>query len=139
MRRTLFAGAALLVATGCGGTGTPGISAAEEHDQIVEYVQCLRQHGVEAPDPPPGENSIRIKANSPEQGEAAEQACKQYAPKAVSAEHNSEDDEKMLKLARCLRARGLDVADPQPGKGIKLPDGDQHKQALQDCVREVEG
>jgi hypothetical protein len=140
MRRTFLAtAAALLVVTGCGGTGTPGVSFAEEHDQILKYVQCLRKQGVEAPDPPPGENSIRMHAASPEQGEAAQQACKQYAPKTGGGEHNSEEDEHMLKLAKCLRARGLDVADPQPGKGIKMPDGDQHKQDLQECVREVQG
>ncbi|MDF5756198.1 hypothetical protein [Spongiactinospora sp. TRM90649] len=138
MRRTLFAGAALLLATGCGTTGTPGVSPAQEHDQIIKYVQCLRQHGVEAPDPPPGENSLRIKAGSPEKGQAAQEACKQHAPKTGGGPNNADDDEDMLELARCLRERGLDVADPQPGKGVRIPDGDRNEQLVQACTREAE-
>jgi predicted small lipoprotein YifL len=150
MKRTLFktllAVAALVLVTGCGtrGTrGTPGVAAADEHDQVVRYARCLRAHGVNAPDPPAGDNDIRIQGASPAQEEAARQACKQSAPKAAGGEPSAEESDKLLKIARCMRAHGVSVADPQPGQGLNLPKDEQNaqknKQLLAACLREVGG
>ncbi|HEY5986311.1 MAG TPA: hypothetical protein VIV12_08050 [Streptosporangiaceae bacterium] len=143
MFKTLFAVAALVLVTGCGTRGTPGASATDEHDQVLKYVKCLREHGVNAPDPPAGEDTIRIQGASPAQEEAARQACKQHAPEQVGGEDSSEQSDKLLKIARCMRAHGVSVADPQPGQGLNLPKDDQNaqknKQVLGSCLREVGG
>jgi hypothetical protein len=141
--KTLFAVAALVLVVGCGTRGTPGAAAADEHDQVVRYARCLREHGVNAPDPPAGDNDIRIQGASPAQEEAARQACKRYAPNAAGGEPSAEESDKLLKIARCMRAHGVSVADPQPGQGLNLPKDEQNaqknKQLLAACLREVGG
>jgi predicted small lipoprotein YifL len=144
--KTLLAVAALVLVTGCGtrGTrGTPGVAATDEHDQVVKYARCLREHGVNAPDPPAGDNDIRIQGASPAQEEAARQACKQSAPNAAGGAPSAEESDKLLKIARCMRAHGVSVADPQPGQGLNLPKDEQNaqknKQVLAACLREVGG
>jgi hypothetical protein len=143
--KTLFAVVALVLATGCGTRGTRGMpgATADEHDQVVKYARCLREHGVNAPDPPAGENTIRIQGASPAQEEAARQACKQSAPKAAGGAQSAEESDQLLKIARCMRAHGVSVADPQPGQGLNLPKDEQNaqknKQLLAACLREVGG
>jgi hypothetical protein len=37
----------------------------------------------------------------------------------------------MVRLARCLRRHGVNVADPQPGQPLKINDQGQDRQQLQ--------
>jgi hypothetical protein len=57
-----------------------------------------------------------------------------------SGTENLSQDEKGVKFAQCLREHGLDIADPEPGKGIQLKFGpesglsrEQVDKAMEDC------
>ncbi|MFG1703147.1 hypothetical protein ACFLIM_08135 [Nonomuraea sp. M3C6] len=53
----------------------------QDFDQMVKFAQCMRQHGVDMPDPKPGEGlRIQMRGGSKEKLEAAQQACEQYQP-----------------------------------------------------------
>ncbi|MGW0199927.1 hypothetical protein [Nonomuraea sp. NPDC003201] len=53
----------------------------QDYDQMVKFAQCMRQHGVDMPDPKPGEGMrFEIKNGSQQKVEAAHKACEQYAP-----------------------------------------------------------
>jgi hypothetical protein len=50
-------------------------------DQMLKFAQCMRQHGVNVPDPQPGEGiRLRMEKGSAAKVEAAHKACQQYAP-----------------------------------------------------------
>jgi hypothetical protein len=55
--------------------------------------------------------------------------------------HDGANSDRTVRLARCLRRHGVNVADPQPGQPLKLDDQDQDRQELQQanqaCQREV--
>ncbi|MFF0446863.1 hypothetical protein ACFYT4_10680 [Streptomyces sp. NPDC004609] len=120
---------ALLLAalTGCGSSGDTGEAAGAESPSPkagrdgVAYATCLREQGIDAADPA-ADGGSRIKV--PEGGEAklkaAEAACKKYAPEDRDTPGDPNAHDKDLKLARCLRANGLDVKDPQSGKPLEL-------------------
>lgn len=63
-----------------------------------------------------------------------------YRPEAKNP-HDGADSDRMVRLARCLRRHGVNVADPQPGQPVKLDDQGQDRQGLQQaneaCQREV--
>jgi hypothetical protein len=116
---TLAAGALTLVACGeeeAGGSG--GKSDRESaRNAALEYAQCMREHGVDMPDPQfdgggimqrgPDENTPRATM------EKAEDACKQIREAMEPREPPSEEQQKEMKEAalahaRCMREHGID-------------------------------
>jgi hypothetical protein len=65
-------------------TTSPGNSGKDFKQMALAYARCVRQHGINIPDPKPGEG-IGVdgsKGVNPEDPKfkAADQACQQYAP-----------------------------------------------------------
>ena len=119
----------------------------------LDYAKCMREHGVDMPDPqvdeqgrvtmrigrPGGQGGARP---DPEKLQAAEQACGglmgggdgpgQIDPKARDA---------MVDYARCMRSRGVDMPDPNDDTGGIVvrkgegpdPDSAQFKEADKAC------
>ncbi|MEV1177045.1 hypothetical protein [Nonomuraea sp. NPDC049784] len=53
----------------------------QDYDQAVKFAQCMRQHGIDMPDPKPGEGMrFEIKNGSEQKIEAAHKACEHLAP-----------------------------------------------------------
>ncbi|MFF4417407.1 hypothetical protein ACFYY8_33200 [Streptosporangium sp. NPDC001559] len=137
--------AAALVLTGCGtdsgqnaqtGTSTPNVQ-----DQGVAYARCMRENGVNMPDPDPNRpGAITIpKSGNTAALQAAMKACQQYLPvKAQEKMGGSEDMDRMVAIARCLREKGVDAPDPQPGQGLTIRDrlnDPKVQQALMACQK----
>lgn len=53
----------------------------ERYDQMVKYAQCMREHGIDMPDPKPGEPiRLRITKDQEAKAEEAKEACRHLAP-----------------------------------------------------------
>jgi hypothetical protein len=53
----------------------------EVRDRMLKFAQCMRQHGINVPDPQPGGGiQLRVPEGSQAKMEAAQKACRQYAP-----------------------------------------------------------
>ena len=69
---------------------------AQEQQQMLQFARCMRQHGVNLPDPKPGGgiaidgDLLNVKPDSPE-FKAAEQACQQYMPNGGERRTSSGD------------------------------------------------
>jgi hypothetical protein len=138
MKRLIFT-LAFLVA-GCG--VIPGLGAdGKEHDQLVKYAQCLRQQGVNATDPPAGEDSFKLDAGGvpKDKLDAALKTCKKYAPQEEPP--SAEDLDRMRKTAACLRKNGIDASDPTAAEpGIRVdspPPGKDIDAIMAACQKEV--
>lgn len=138
----LALGAALLLA-GCGSKGdeaskvasisTPPSSGAasadnssgkSDEDRMREFAKCMRDHGVDMPDPKPGEGggmAITLGGDPADQGkmESAQKACKQFLPNGGEPKPlDPAELDKMRQQAKCMREHGIDMPDPDPtGKG----------------------
>lgn len=56
---------------------------AASRDRMVKFAQCMRQHGIDMPDPgPDGSFKARIKKGEEAKMDQAQTACKEYAPGA---------------------------------------------------------
>jgi hypothetical protein len=92
-------------------------------DAMLAYTKCMREHGVDMPDPQPGQRGIRLMAPegvTPEEMEEAEGACRKHlddleAPE-LSEEQQKEFQEAALAHARCMREHGIDIPDPTFGE-----------------------
>jgi hypothetical protein len=157
MTRTPIAGAVLAVALavaacgggqsgpqvagsgGGGGTTAAAPTSTDPQDSLLGFAQCMRQHGVNIPDPRPGQGQITMPTGIPsERLQPAMQACQTYLSQGLGK--NPDDpaaQDRALKEAQCLRQHGFDVADPQPGSPLTVHGANakdpRFTQAVQDC------
>jgi hypothetical protein len=108
-------------------SASPTVNA---QDAQLKYAQCMRENGVDVPDPEPGK-PIRItgngdKANYDKMQEAQKKCQPILQEGGVLPQGNDpQQADAMLKFAQCMREHGVDVPDPKPGEGVKIqaPEG----------------
>jgi hypothetical protein len=124
----LVVGAASALLAACGGSGAGGGGGAGEgiDSKELAFAACLRKAGIDAPDPqrgPGGEIRQMInvpKGISPQRVDQIRKDCQRksgFSPKPPSKEEQARFRDAALKFARCMRAHGVNVPDPQPGSG----------------------
>ncbi|BCJ44832.1 hypothetical protein GCM10010168_16450 [Actinoplanes ianthinogenes] len=148
------AGADPTVATAqsAGPDGKPTASAtpSDDPDAPVKFAKCMREHGMTwFPDPVEGRQTLKLPRNvKPEDFEAAQQACKQWAPdRATGEKPNAEDMEKIRQMAKCMRENGVpNFPDPNPDGGIGIdkklgidPESPTFKAAEKKCEQFMPG
>lgn len=107
-------------------------SEADREEALLEYAQCMRDNGIDMPDPQSGEEggvaivigeegeeppSSDEMAEMDEKMAAAEEACGDLLENAqgtieVDPEQQAEMREQMLNFAQCMRDHGIDYPDP---------------------------
>src|SRR5690348_532327 len=114
----LVALAATATLAGCGadekpGSGT-GTQEAANRKAMLDYAQCMRDNGVDMPDPQfsGGRVTQKMKAPSnPETMRTAEKACAKYRAQIKAPEMSDADKEEFKKAAlenaRCMREHGI--------------------------------
>lgn len=135
---TLLAVPLLLFAAACGddgseaatdgGTGTEEPSATASEDQAVEFARCMRENGIDVPDPDPDTGRVQLPTDGSididsDEFLAAFEACQEFAQFGSGEDgQNPADDpetqEAMLEFAQCMRDNGVDMSDPQAGEGF---------------------
>jgi hypothetical protein len=114
-----------------GGSATPTTSGSKagggkdlsnDLPQALAWARCMRQHGVNLPDPQlSGDGGIiqrfpRGVGKGPDDPKfrAAEQACRQYQPDGGQPGRPSpQEQQEALAFARCMRQHGISMPDPQ--------------------------
>jgi hypothetical protein len=116
-----------------GGDGSGTVSEEEREEAALEYAQCMREHGIDMPDPVNGRFELSSTPGDQEDLEEAEEACgdilQDVAPQ-LSEEQESELQDATLEFARCMREHGIDFPDPEfeEGGGIlmRMPEGTEN-------------
>src|SRR3954447_14610630 len=118
-----FAAAASLVACGAAEDPSKPASAqtqeAKNRKAMLDVAKCMRDHGVDMPDPQFNGGNVTQKMHKPVNKDTmrtAEKACAKYralikAPD-MSDEKKEEFKKAALKNARCMREHGIDFPDP---------------------------
>ncbi|TDV37759.1 hypothetical protein [Actinophytocola oryzae] len=132
MRRVGFLlGALLFAVTACGSDGPePQPEESSESQQLMlKYAQCMRDNGVDLPDPVEGKaGSLYEDVDQDSQAfTTADKVCSPILQglvddRAAKDGGQGPDEDQMLELAECLREHGVDVQDPVPG--AEKPFGD---------------
>jgi hypothetical protein len=154
--------AAALALAACGGSGSGGAGTGTDsgsgdsddpQTQMLAFAQCMREHGVDMPDPEVDANGrVRMRIGSKDTPratmEAAQQACQDKAPRMGGGGGDDGDNAAMqehgLKLAQCMREHGIEqFPDPTNG-GIRItpdmgidPDDPAFQQAQSECEDEI--
>jgi hypothetical protein len=159
------AASAALIA--CGGSeGSADDAEANAQDAALEFAECMREHGVDMPDPQPGEGGFLFQGGangidpSSERFQDASDACQSILDKAIPEGERPDPAEvrdKVHEMTECLRDKGYDVPEPQiatPGEGPtthtetapsqgeqddleRLMDDPDFQQAQEDCSKQA--
>ncbi len=152
---TLPIATASIALAACGGDSTAdaGDSKADFREAALKHARCMREHGVDVPDPKPGAGGeiqfgMRVDGTDKLKVQRAEEACRKYLedvrPPELSPEQQREFREQALKHARCMRANGIDMPDPTFGQGGKVemrieggvgPDNPRFDEAQRKCSK----
>lgn len=149
----------------CGGSESSAEDeAASSEDAGLEFAQCMRENGVDVPDPEPGQEGFGfqigdgsgIDPSSDEFQEASEE-CGSILEDAIPEGERpdpAEIEDELYELTQCLRDKGLDVPEPRiaaigSGEAPEAPDPDEmermeelqedpeYQQAQEDCADET--
>jgi uncharacterized protein (DUF305 family) len=112
--------------TDTGGTTTNSSSGSGEaspkdrREAELKFAQCMRDHGVDMPDPVNGRFDLKVKPGDQKNAEEAQKACgkilQNVAPR-LSEEQQAKMRQAALDYAKCMREHGIDMADPQFQEG----------------------
>src|SRR5262245_38887063 len=87
-------------------SGSGGASPKERRDAELKFAQCMRQHGVDMPDPVNGRFDLRVKPGDQNKAADAQRACQKYlqnvAPR-MSEEEQAKMRQAALDYAKCMR------------------------------------
>jgi hypothetical protein len=106
----------------CGGSASGEDAQAKSEDAALKFAQCMRQHGVDMPDPQQGGGGIQIQAGQngvdpqSQTFQDAQSACNQVMRDAIPADQRPDPTQmrdQLTKLAQCMREHGIDMPDPQ--------------------------
>ncbi|RZU19685.1 hypothetical protein EV645_1903 [Kribbella rubisoli] len=148
MRKTILAAtvlAAAVLITGCGAdkpdaqvasgsgaqqstTPTSAPASLSQDEMAVKFTQCLRENGLNVPDPEPGKGPmLKFDKNSgvtQEQVQKAMEACREYDPQSQGSA-NPQQAENGREYAECMRKNGVEkFPDPKPDqRGIMIGPG----------------
>jgi hypothetical protein len=104
----------LLAACGASGTSTNSTASAEKtrEQQFLSFAKCLREHGINV-STPTGGGPFRIAGGgSPQTFEAAQNACRKFAPAdrlKLTPQQRIEREEAVRKFAKCMREHGVNL------------------------------
>jgi hypothetical protein len=146
---TLIALGASAALMACGGKASGDDAQAKAQDAALAYAKCMREHGVDVPDPKSssgggGGFGIQINSTDPQQNQNfqdAQNACGDILQKAIPEGDRPDPTEmrdKLHQMTECLRNKGYDVPEPQVfGPGDSPPDNPpQPSQKLQDLMND---
>ncbi|GAA3567718.1 hypothetical protein GCM10022419_055670 [Nonomuraea rosea] len=109
------------VASASGGAGKQASAgaqpSADSQEKALKYAQCMRENGIDMPDPD-SSGKMAMTFDAPEDKvKAAQAACKQYAPDGQQRVRNDPKmAENLRKLAQCMRDNGVEsYPDPEGG------------------------
>lgn len=119
--------------------------ALDPDERARQFAACMREQGIDMPDPEPG-SGIRVQAPGSgadrEAMGAALQECRHLMPEGAQRQEMSpEDQQRMREFAACMRDNGVDMPDPDPesgrviigGNGQMRPDDPAFQAALEAC------
>jgi hypothetical protein len=149
----VLAVALALVVTACGGSGDSGGVASltdttgqgttdgsqgsgggaqDQQEAQLAFARCMREHGIDFPDPVNGQFQFRSTPADEREYGAAREACQhllENAAPVLNEQQQAELRDAALAFARCMREHGIDMPDPTfpEGRGpeIQIPNGAQ--------------
>jgi hypothetical protein len=117
--------------TACGGGGKDAVAKAaasksSDLESMRKFAQCMRQNGVDMPDPTDDGRVLMKASGKPGAGgldkmTAAENKCRHFQPNGGKpVKPKPEELAKMRAMAKCMREHGVDMPDPDENGRVTI-------------------
>ncbi|MET7394627.1 hypothetical protein ABZS66_14160 [Dactylosporangium sp. NPDC005572] len=107
------------VATAGGDAAASASPSADKAEANRRFAKCMREHGVDMPDPGPDGNIEIAPGADRSKVLAASEACQEFLPNGGSLQNLSPEQlEQARAFAKCMREHGVDMPDPDPDTGL---------------------
>jgi hypothetical protein len=135
-------------AHGGGGGASPSPTASVDPEEAKrQFAQCMREHGVDLPDPGSGGGGVHVQRSGDPNSDTAMKACQKYLPPDAVTTPDAQTIEKIREFTQCMREHGIDVPDPDPNgagsvmnkEGGPNPDDPAFKAAQEACKDKLPG
>ncbi|WP_329429226.1 hypothetical protein OG339_10175 [Streptosporangium sp. NBC_01495] len=157
---TAVAAISLVALAGCGQTGGAKVASAGEpaasatpsassQADGLKFAQCMRENGVDMPDPEPGGNNVMLRGKTDADTlKKASEACRKYNPVGSGKKmmNDPKTQDALLRFARCMRENGVDMKDPDfSGGAVRIggegmdPESPRTKKAIESCQEHLPG
>lgn len=107
------------------GSGDTSTAADSFEDYQLAFAKCMREHGIDLPDPSGDGMKVPAVKDMDAFTEASTACQKKLGPPPAAKDRSPESDEKLLakqvKIAECFREHGIDVPDPKSGETLTIP------------------
>jgi hypothetical protein len=122
------------------GDGATTSSQEDREEAALEWARCMREHGVDVPDPVNGRIEVRAERENADKVQQAQEACGdilQNAAPPLSEEQEQAMEDALLAFAQCMREHGIDMPDPQRQEGggflTRMPEGAEDDPKFQEA------
>ena len=104
-------------------------ASTNPEDAMLDFAQCMRDNGVDMPDPQTGGGGVRITVGQngidpgSEAFQAAQEACQHFLDDAgfgTPRELSQEQLDQLVAFAQCMRDNGIDMPDPAADGGMNV-------------------
>lgn len=97
-------------------------------DAMRKFAQCMRQNGVDMPDPSEDGGHVRMRVEGKvdmAKMKAAQEKCRHFQPNGGKPiKPDPEQLAKMRAMAKCMREHGVDMPDPNDDGSITIKKGE---------------
>lgn len=110
----------IATANGTDSDGAAGEAELTDHEQALAFTECMRENGVDMPDPDPGGGIVMQRSDSLnlEDVQRAREACNHLAPEGLrGGQMDPETLDQLREFTQCMRDNGIDMPDPDPDGG----------------------
>ncbi|WP_116952604.1 hypothetical protein [Jiangella endophytica] len=125
--------------------GTSGGETDPEQAEL-DFYECMRENGVDLPDPDPGQPGIQLQLPQGDpDAQAAMEECRSLLPNGGDLQEVDGDAlESLRAFTECMRENGIDMPDPAADGGLSMPEGvdpqsAEFQAAMTTCQPELDG
>ncbi|MFI6597083.1 hypothetical protein ACIBHX_12550 [Nonomuraea sp. NPDC050536] len=117
---------------------TPGPAGSlSPADAQAKLTQCIRQNGIDMPDPGSPEAKNWRYTGDQATLQKALKACEQYAKQLPNPYDDPKVRDQLVKFAQCMRKQGIDMPDPPQQNWNLNPNDPSFQKAMQACSQFV--
>ncbi|MCG5220382.1 hypothetical protein [Streptosporangium sp. KLBMP 9127] len=123
-------------AASAGPVGPIAQDDAAFHEGQLKYAKCMRDNGVDMPDPEPS-GAMMMPEPGPET-DKAKKACEKLRLAHPDAADPEAMYQRQVAMTKCMREKGIEIDDPKRGQGMAISaGGEKMLKAAQECAAKV--
>ncbi|SDN48796.1 hypothetical protein [Allokutzneria albata] len=108
-------------------------------ERALKFAKCMRDNGVDMPDPTFGEGGASIALGSGdadmEKFKKANKACEKYSGAKDFNPNDPKVKEEQLKWAKCMREQGIDMPDPGADGSVRAMPMDKDQKKMEEAFK----